>query len=251
MLSKIKIFSSILILTFIIGCSNALDTSKFSAEEFYNYVYKLYNDEDYELAVQEFQSFLLQYSGSAFNDDAQFYLGMTYFKRDQYLLGAYEFSKLIRNIPASPYVPDAQFMLAESYYQLSPPYQLDQTYTKKAIEELQAFIDFFPANAKVGEAEQKIKTLTEKLAEKDYESAVIYEKMEYENAAIKFYGSVVETYHDTKYAPMALYNKIKLEMKKGLKNDALTDISVFLNRYPDNSDAKELKENETQLMNSK
>ena len=246
-----KLSAVILSLSFIIGCSNAADTSKFNAEQYYNYVYQLYNDEDYEQAIQQFQSFLLQYSGSAFNDDAQYYLGMTYFKREQYLLSAYEFSKLIRNIPASPFVPDAQFMLAESYFQLSPPYQLDQAYTKKAIEEMQAFIDFFPADKKVEEAEQKIKTLNEKLAQKDYQSALIYEKMEYSVAAIKCYGAVAETYHDTKYAPMSLYHKIMLEMKKGLNNEALADISLFVSRYPDDTYANELKETETQLLSKK
>lgn len=246
-----KILTAVFTLLFIIGCSGTVDTSKFNAEQYYNYVYQLYNDEDYEQAIQQFQSFLLQYSGSAFNDDAQYYLGMTYFKRGQYLLSAYEFSKLIRNIPASPFVPDAQYMLAESYFQLSPPYQLDQAYTKKAIEELQAFIDFFPANKKVEEADQKIKTLNEKLAEKDYQSALIYEKMEYENAAIKYYGAVAETYHDTKYAPLSLYHKIMLETKKGLNNDALADISLFVSRYPDDTYAKELKETETLLMSKK
>lgn len=246
-----KLLTVVLTLSFIIGCSSAVDTSKFNAEQYYNYVYQLYNDEDYEQAIQQFQSFLLQYSGSAFNDDAQYYLGMTYFKRGQYLLSAYEFSKLIRNIPASPFVPDAQYMLAESYFQLSPPYQLDQAYTKKAIEEMQAFIDFFPANKKVEEAEQKIKILNEKLAQKDYQSALIYEKMEYSIAAIKCYSAVAETYHDTKFAPMSLYNKIKLEMTKGLNNEALADISLFVSRYPDDAYAKELKETETLLMSKK
>lgn len=236
---------------FVFGCSSAVDTSKFNAEEFYNYAFKLYNDEDYELALQEFQSFLLQYSGSAFNDDAQYYLGMTYFKRKQYLLSAYEFSKLIKNIPASPFVPDAQFNLAESYYELSPSYPLDQTYTKKAIEEFQAFIDFFPSNTKVEDAENKIKFLTDKLAQKDYQSALIYEKMEYEKAAIKYYANVAETYHDTKYAPLSLYNKIKLEEKKGMTNDILADISLFLNRYPKDSNANELQELEVRLTSKK
>lgn len=247
MQSKKKILLIIFVLPFLFGCSGTVDTSRFNAEEYYNYAFKNYNNEDYEVALQDFQNFLLQYSGSAFNDDAQFYLGMTYFKRKQFLLAAYEFSKLIRNIPASPFVPESQFMLAESYYQLSPPYQLDQAYTKKAIEEFQAFIDFFPANPKAEEAEKKIKSLTEKLAEKDFQSAVIYEKMEYEKAAIKYYAAVAETYHDTKFAPTALYNKIKIEVKKSMTNGALADISLFLSRYPDDERAKELQEIELKL----
>lgn len=247
MVNRKSIFSGLILLLFVFGCSGSIDTSKFGAEEYYNYIMKLYNDEDYEKAVVEFQSFLLQYSGSAFNDDAQYYLAMTYTKRGQYLLAAYEFSKLIKNIPASPFVPDSQFMLAESYFQLSPLYPLDQAYTKKAVDEYQAFIDFFPSNPKVEEAEKKIKILNEKLAQKEYESAVIYEKMQYEKAAMKYYASVAEVYHDTKYAPMALYKKVKLEIKKGMSNEALADISVFLSRYQDNSSAAELKDLESTL----
>lgn len=246
-----KILVLPLVAFLVFGCSHAVDTSKFGAEDYYNYAMKLYNDKDYEPALQEFQNFLLQYSGSAFNDDAQFYLGMTYFNRKQYLLAAYEFSKLIRNIPASPFVPESQYMFAESYYQLSPPYQLDQAYSKKAIEEFQAFIDFFPANPKVEEAEKKIKSLTEKLAQKDYQSALIYEKMAYEKAAMKYYAVVAETYHDTKYAPLALYNKIKLEVKKTLNNDASSDIDLFLNRYPKDDNAAELQELAAKLSGKK
>jgi outer membrane protein assembly factor BamD len=230
-----------------LNCSGSVDTSKFSTEEYYNYAYKLYQNEDYERALQEFQNFVLQYSGSAFYDKAQYYLGMTYYKRKQYLLGAYEFSKLIKNIPASTFVPEAQYMLAESYFQLSPPYQLDQAYTRKAIEEYQAFIDFFPKDLKIEEADRKIKILNEKLAQKDYQSALIYERMDYSRAAMKYYGSVAEIYHDTKFAPIALYRKIMLELNKSLTNDAISDIGMFLNRYPNDSNAKEIHDLEVKL----
>ena len=247
LLNKLKFLPIVLFAVLMLSCSGSVDTSKLTTEEYYNYAYKLYQDEDYERAVQEFQSFVLQFSGSAFYDKAQYYLGMTYYKRKQYLLGAYEFSKLIKNIPASSLVPDAQYMLADSYFKLSPPYQLDQTYTRKAIEEYQAFIDFFPKDPKVDDADKNIKILNEKLAQKDYQSAYIYEKMEYFKAAIKYYGSVVEVYHDTKFAPMALYRKIMIEMNKSLTNDAVSDIGMFLNRYPNDSNAKEIHDLEVKL----
>lgn len=169
-------FVPILLVLIIAGCSSSVDTARLDAQGHFDYAYQLFQDEDFLYAVNEFQAILLQYPGSAVNDDAQYYLGMSYFNREQYLLGAYEFSKLIRDIPASPFVPEAQYMLAESYYQLSPPYPLDQAYTKKAIEEFQAFIDFFPTNAKVEEVEKKIDELNEKLAEKEYNAGYIYEK---------------------------------------------------------------------------
>jgi outer membrane protein assembly factor BamD len=228
------------ILASIIGCSSIKNTSEYTPQEHFDYAMGLFNNEDYQEASNEFQAILLQYPASTVNDDAQYYLGFTYYKKDQYLLAAYEFSKLIRDIPASPFIPEAQYMLAESYYQLSPPYQLDQAYTKKAIDEYQAFIDYFPVDAKVEEASTKIKELNGKIAEKEYKSALIYERMSYYNAAIDYYGIVAETYHDTKYAPMSLYNKIQLEMMKEMKGSALNDIADFLTRYPDDTKAEEL-----------
>ena len=245
-----KIISVFLVLLlFFWSCSGSVDTTQMTPEEHFEYAMSLFNDEDYEDALKEFQAILLQFPGSSVNDDAQYYLGFTYFKREQYLLAAYEFSKLIRNIPASPFVADAQYGLAESYYQLSPPYQLDQSYTKKAIEEFQAFLDFFPSNSRAEEAEQKINELNMKLAEKEYNSAYIYEKMEYYSAAIDYYTYVYETYHDTKYAPLALYNKINLLIDKGRTEEALNNISTFLERYPDHPYARELGEIQVSLAN--
>ncbi|OGU59638.1 MAG: outer membrane protein assembly factor BamD [Ignavibacteria bacterium RBG_13_36_8] len=239
----------ILVLAIFWSCSSSVDTTQFSPEEHFNYALSLFQDESYELAVKEFQSILLQYPGSPVNDDSRYYLAMTYFNRGQFLLSGYEFSKLIRDIPTSPFVSTAQFMLAEAYYELSPPYALDQSYTKKAIEEYQAFIDFFPADEKVEEAERKIKEMTNKLALKDYNSGLIYEKMEYYSAALKYYSQVSDMYHDTEYGPLALYKKVMIEVDRNKKTDALSDISTFLNRYPDHQYIGELKNIEQALLN--
>ncbi|MBU0561055.1 MAG: outer membrane protein assembly factor BamD [Bacteroidetes bacterium] len=234
----------------IAGCSGTKDIAVLTPEEHFNYAMEFYNDEDFEEAINEFQTILLQHPGSTINDDAQYYLGMAYFSREQFLLGAYEYSKLIRDIPASPFVPESQFMLSECYYQLSPPYQLDQVYTKKAIDEFQAFIDFFPVNPKVEEAENKIKEMNKKLAKKEYESAVIYEKIEYFNASIQYYDHLISTYHDTEFAPMAFYNKIRILMDKNRISEALRDITEFLNRYPKNENAAELTKIQDQILSN-
>ncbi|MBI9070826.1 MAG: outer membrane protein assembly factor BamD [Melioribacteraceae bacterium] len=245
-----KIFVSVLMVFSIVACSSSLDTSEMSMDEHFNYAKGLFDDEDYLTALNEFQAILLQYPGSAINDDAQYYLGMTYFERGEYILAAYEYSKLIRDIPASEHVPKAQFMLAESYYQLSPPYQLDQKYSKKAIEEFQAFIDFFPSNEKVDEADKKINELYTKLAEKEFSNAYIYEKMEYLYAALKYYTMVAETYHDTQFAEEALYKKITIEAVKKMDVEAAKDIKRFLELYPESEFSKEILDIKVSINNN-
>lgn len=225
----------------LIRCSSSIDTTNLDPEEKLAYAINLYQQEDYEEAVKEFEAIIIQYPGSSILDDAQYYLAMTRYKREEYILAAYQFSKLIKSMPSSEFLADSQFMLAESYYELSPHYTLDQQYTKKAIEEYQAFLDFFPLNEKVNLAENKIKELNDKLAKKEYESARIYTKMDYYSAAFKYLDNVMELYHDTQYAPLALYDKINLLIDRERETEALTESRKFLEKYPFDEKAEEVE----------
>jgi outer membrane protein assembly factor BamD len=230
-----------LLLTFW-ACSSSINTVDLSPQERLQYAISLYEDEDYVEAATEFEALLLQYPGSVIVDDAQYYLGLCRYERGEYIIAAYEFSKLIKNMPASSFVSGAQFMLAESYYELSPNYNLDQKYTTKAIEEYQAFIDFFPLNEKVSEAETKIGELNNKLARKEYGIAVIYEKMDYYTAAIKYFDGVIETFHDTRYAPQAMYRKIQLLMDREREDEALAEMKKFIRQYPEDENINRVEE---------
>ncbi|MFO7448372.1 MAG: outer membrane protein assembly factor BamD [Ignavibacteriaceae bacterium] len=244
-----KLFFLAITSLFFWGCSSSIDTIDLSPEERLNYAMGLYNNEDYLEAVNEFQAIILQFPGNAIADDAQYYLGMTRFNREEFVMSAYEFSKLIKNMPASNFVSEAQYMLAESYYRLSPNFALDQRYSRKAIEEYQAFIDFFPTNTRVQEAEAKIVELNEKLAHKEYNTAYIYGKLEYFTAALNYYDNVINTYHDTRFAPMAMYDKIMLLTSRNRNTEALAEIEVFTQRYPDNYRAIELQQLKSSLEN--
>ena len=105
------IIASIPLLVLLWGCGSTRDVNEMSGDERLQYAIGLYNDEDYEEAATEFEAILLQYPGSSIVDDAQYYLGMCKFQREEFILAAYEFSKLIKNMPASEFVADAQFML--------------------------------------------------------------------------------------------------------------------------------------------
>ena len=236
-----NILSLFLLTILLYACSSSLDTSNMQPEEKLAYALKLYNDEDYEDAVKEFEAIVLQYPGSSIIDDAQYYLAMSRFKRSEYILGAYQFSRLIKSMPSSEFLPDAQYMLANCYYELSPDYTLDQQYTKKAIEEFQVFIDFFPLNTKVADAEAKMKELNNKLAKKEYEAARIYDKMGYHLAAFKYYVSVSEVYHDTPFAPLALYNKIQLLVEKKRNSEALAESEKFIQKYPNDKNFNDVQ----------
>jgi outer membrane protein assembly factor BamD len=242
-MTKMKNILILILLSLLIwGCGGSENTVNMSPEDRLAYAVKLYNNEDYEQAVNEFSSIVLQFPGNAVVDSAQYYTGMTRYQRKEYILAAYEFSKLIKNMLASKLISESQYMLAECYYKLSPDFTLDQKYTRSAIKEYQAYIDFFPTSDKVPDAEVKIKELNEKLAHKEYNAAYIYSKLEFYRAALKYYDNVVEIYHDTKYAPLAMYDKTRLLISRDRNADALIEINKFLEKYPSSDYVKDMRD---------
>ncbi len=214
------------------GCSSSEQTTTLSADERFQKAKALFDAEDYLESINEFTIITLQYQGSAVADDAQYYLGECRFARGEFLLAAFEYQQLKRSMTASPLVPDAQFKIGLCYFQLSPNSILDQQYTVKAIDELQSFVEYYPAHAEAGRAETLIKELTGRLAKKSYEIAQQYSILEYYRAATVYYDDVIEKYHDTEFAPLAYFGKTEALVARKRYAEALSVISLFIERFP-------------------
>lgn len=218
--------------SFLSGCGSSQEAAAPSLEERFAQAKKLFDKGDYLDAINEFTVITLQNQGSTFAADAQYYLGECRFMRGEYLLSVFEYSTLKRNMPASARVPDAQYKIGLSYYYLAPKPSLDQQYTKKAIDELQSFVEYYPANEHAADANAKIRELTNRLAMKEYETARLYTTMEYHKSAIYYYDDVIEKYHDTDYAPLAYFGKVEVLMSRNKYLEASIEINKFIERYP-------------------
>jgi outer membrane protein assembly factor BamD len=86
---------------------------------------------------------------------------------------------------------------------------LDQSDTRRAIEEFQLFIDRFPEDPLVEDAQKHIVELRTKLAMKQYETARLYERRELFEAAALSYESVFDLYPDTPWAQPALLGAMR------------------------------------------
>jgi outer membrane protein assembly factor BamD len=215
------------------GCGTSEQITSPSAEERFQRGLKLYEDEDYLEAINEFTVITHQHQGSVVGDDAQFYLGECQFQRGDYRTAAFEYEMLKRNMPASPFVPEAQYKLGLCYYMLSPKSSLDQQDTFRAIEELQTFVELYRENPHASDAEKKIDELNLRLAKKAYDNARLYATMgEYRSATIYFDG-VIEKYHDTEYAPLSYLGKAEALISRKRFQEALATVSRFLFLFPD------------------
>lgn len=221
------------VLALLSGCRSSDMTSSMSAEDRYELGKKQFDDEDFLEAIEHLSGVTVQFPGSAVADDAQYYLAECRFRREEFLLASYEYETLKRNWPSSQYAPLAQYKIGLCFYQLSPRAVLDQKYARRSIDEFQAFIEYFPTHELLPDAEAKIKDLNNRLAEKDYRTAVLYSKMEYYKAAHFYFASVLEKFPDSDFAEPAYYGKIESLVMRKKYQEALVEIEKFLMRYPE------------------
>jgi outer membrane protein assembly factor BamD len=216
----------------LLACGSSETTTTATAEERFAKAKALFDNGDYLDAINEFNIITLQYQGSSVAAEAQFYLAECRYKRGEFLLASYEYQTLRRNMRSSPRVEEAMYKLGLCYYNISPKSRLDQQYTKRAIDELQGFVDYYPKSALVPDAAAKIQELNTKLAKKDYDAAQLYAAMEYSKAAIAYYDNVIEKYHDTEYAPLAYLGKTELLIARKKFRDAKIEITKFIEKFP-------------------
>ena len=115
-----------------------------------------------------------------------------------YRLAGHQFKNFSVSFPDDPRKEEAAYMSALCYYEGSLDYNLDQTNTDMAINELQDFINNYPNS----ERSKNINTLIEELMYKQefkaYENARQYYKMGQYKAAIVAFDNVLEDFPGTK-----------------------------------------------------
>lgn len=194
---------------FAAGCSGSSQIRHNSAEEAFQTGFELYEDGNYERAIRYFRAVFSYGRSNEWAPDAQLYLARSYRDDGQHALAATEYDRFIQLYGNDERVPQAEFERALSFYERSPSYQLDQTYTRRALNAFTLFIDRYPNHELVPEAEERIEELQEKLARKQYEAAELYERRQMWEAAANYYESVFDQYPQTEWADDALLGAIR------------------------------------------
>lgn len=215
-----------------IGCSSAKKAIKQTDEEIFNDGKSAFEDENYLEAVRQFDVIKLQFPASKYADDAQFYLAEVNFKRKEYVLAAFNYNLLRKSFPQSEFGKVALYKVAQCYDELSPKYDRDPEYTRKAIQSYSEFQAFYPKDTLSQKANDRITFLRNKLAQKDFSIAESYIKLEDYRAAVVYYDVVISDFTDTEFCPKAFVGKIKsqIEMKKW--NEAKETLRLFRAQFP-------------------
>ena len=212
-------------------------------DEIFTIATKLYEDGKYSQAVELYERIETSFVGTEQAAQIAYNTANAHFKDENYKLAGHLFKNFAGSYPLDSRAEEALFNSAYSYYQDSPKYNLDQTSTYTAINELQNFINTYPESSHVSDANKYITELRQKLERKSFEIAKVYYKtMKYKAAGVAF-DNMVDEYPDSKYREeammYALRSKAELAIKfsrlesKDLRlQEARTQYRQLLKYYP-------------------
>ena len=170
-----------------------------------------FEDEKYAKSAQQFKIIVERASHTDLGDDALFFLAESYFLDEEYELALIEYEKLVSRMGFSPYIEKTRWRICETLMVLSPNYYHDQESSRKAIVEIQQFLDDYPSSDYSVGADGLIKELRLRLAEKNMETGELYVKLKAYDSAILAYEIVIKDYYDTVY-----YRDANLEVMRCL-----------------------------------
>jgi len=90
-----------------VGAAEAPGEPKNDVEAAYNACYKTFKEGQYVKAREEFVKFLKQHPKTAYSDNAQFWVGETWYVEEKYERAIVEYEKVVKDYPSGDKVPYA------------------------------------------------------------------------------------------------------------------------------------------------
>lgn len=224
----------------------------------YQEAVKFYENGKYSKALILFDDLASKYRGRAEAEDLYYFLAYSNYRLRDYTSARFHFARFAETYPTSPRAEECRFMSAYCYYVESPRSSLDQDNTRKAIDQLQLFVNIYPESERANEAAELIQNLRDKMEKKAFDNAKLYYNMgsadDYRAAVIAL-ENVLKTYPDTRFAEeieflitksQYLYADNSYPNRQEQRfNDAIDYYNHFVEQYPNSkfrSEANDLKE---------
>ncbi|MCO6461923.1 MAG: outer membrane protein assembly factor BamD [Saprospiraceae bacterium] len=216
----------------------------------YKKALEYYEKKDYYKAQNLIEQILGRYRGKKEAEDLYVKYAYTHYYLGNYILASSYFQNFANTYITSPLREEAAFMSAYSNYLQSPDYKLDQTYTYKAINELEIFVNTFPKSKRLQESNDLIDELRAKLENKAFEEGKLYYNLkQYQSASITF-GNMLKDFPDSKNIEKIRYYIVKSNFtlaensiySKKLErfNETLVACELFKTKFFKSKDLKEI-----------
>lgn len=146
---------------------------------------KYYAKSDYDRAMPLLEELITLTRGTSRSERMNYLYAKSIYGTKDYILGGYYLDNFAKTFPTSEYAEECTFLSAMCYYKNSPEWELDQTETEAAIDQLQLFLAYYPMSTLKDSCNTLIDELRAKLEIKDWENAKQYFRLRnYESASV-------------------------------------------------------------------
>ncbi len=126
----------------------------------YETAFRFYRAADYEAAIDHFGNFLQNYPASDYADNALFWKGECYLKRDDYERAVLTFEDVTKRYPKGNKAPDALYRQAVAILEIGRRTQQEDTYAAAAREIFEKIVRDYPESDRVPEARRQLEKLS-------------------------------------------------------------------------------------------
>ncbi len=184
---------------------------------------KLYKKGDFTRAQPLYEQLAVNYRGTSLSENMQYYNAYCFYGMKDYDMATYLFKRFCNDFSISKFTEECNYMFCYTEYLSSLPTYLDQSDTKKCMEDITSFIGSYPDSKYIASCNQLADKLREKLELKAFNSAYLFYKTEeYKAAAISF-TNLLKDYPESGHKEESefyivkshyLYAKNSLDIKK-------------------------------------
>tara|TARA_Y100000996_G_C22553115_1_gene654499 strand:+ start:1784 stop:2632 length:849 start_codon:yes stop_codon:yes gene_type:complete len=189
---KINILN--LIIIFFIGCSSQSISNQERIETNYNQGIEFYNKGKYSKAKESFKYVILNALGSRLALESEFYLSESLYELGEYEEALYGYDNYARSSQDLELIEHARFKLCQCAFNLTVDYKKDQFATMDALEKIAIFLEDYPASKYYSETILIKSELIYRLAKKEYESAILYIKLQEYKSALIYLFEILNNY---------------------------------------------------------
>ncbi|MFQ5448328.1 MAG: outer membrane protein assembly factor BamD [Saprospiraceae bacterium] len=243
----------LVVVLFASACKSEFEKVRASGDTdlIYKKAFEYYEQEEYLRAQALFELIIPAYRGRPELEKVYFTYAYTYYKLSRFVMANYYFKNFSSTFPTSNLREEADFMAAFSNYQMSPTYRLDQTYTNKAIDEFQIFVNTYPNSERVKECNRLIDEMRLKLEKKAFEEGILYYNLRQYQAATVTFNNLLKDFPETNNAERVRFfiakagyqlaaNSIFEKQEERYKN-TVGYAKDYLEKFSDSDNSKEIQ----------
>lgn len=156
----------------------------------------------------------------------------TYFDDEAYDEAVVEYESFLDLYPYSKYASYAQYKLAMSFFERITTVDISYSLAKRALDEFEKLQRVYPRNPYMDIIDNRIKTCMNMLAEYEFYVGNFYYNKGSFNAAIGRFNVILKSYPASNKVPEALYFTGLSYKNLGQRDEALNTLTALINQFP-------------------